>query len=197
MTVDLRASVLLAAQRALWDLVTPNLRGVAVLVTPSRVVARFVFEDNPSELDEENVSEAETELMADVPFGVEVMAVAEASPPPRQRVLRPGEEWVYLRQERGLPPRHPTPLPATSVTCCRVCGYESAHPPWGATGGDPSWDVCPCCGVEHGYEDVSPETARRYRRRWVGAGTPWSDPRTPHDGLDLDERGAHVPKEFR
>jgi len=99
--MDFRVSVLLAAQRALWDLVTPNLRGVAVLIAPSRVQARFLFENEPSELDHENVSEAETELMADLPIGVDVVAVAEAIPQARPRELNAGEEWLYLRQERA------------------------------------------------------------------------------------------------
>lgn len=99
--MDLRVSVLLAAQRALWDLVTPNLRGVALLITPVRVEARFIFEGEVSDVDEENVSEAETELMADVPPEVEVVALAEAVSPTSPRALMPGEEWLYLRQERA------------------------------------------------------------------------------------------------
>ncbi|MDE0547415.1 hypothetical protein [Microbacterium sp. C7(2022)] len=75
---------------------------------------------------------------------------------------------------------------------CRVCGYEPADAPWGADGTEPSWEICPCCGVEFGYEDASAAGVRKYRERWVAAGAPWSDPTTPLDDLELNERLARI-----
>lgn len=46
MATDLRVSVLLSVQRALWDLVTPNIRGVAVVVDHPDVVVRFLWRRN-------------------------------------------------------------------------------------------------------------------------------------------------------
>jgi hypothetical protein len=75
---------------------------------------------------------------------------------------------------------------------CRVCGFEPPSPPWGPTGTDPSWELCPCCGVEHGYEDASEAGVLRYRSRWLELGAPWSDPSVPEDSLTVDARLARV-----
>ncbi|GAA5001091.1 hypothetical protein [Actinopolymorpha pittospori] len=97
--MDFRVSVLLSVQRGLWDIVTPNLRGVAVLARYPDVVVRFLFEDDPGEEDRENVSEAETYVMADFLDEVSVAAQAEWVPASLPRELKSGEEWVYLRKE--------------------------------------------------------------------------------------------------
>jgi hypothetical protein len=47
-----------------------------------------------------------------------------------------------------------------------------------------------------GYEDASPEAARRYRDEWLSRGAPWNDASTPHDGLTTEERLTHVPPGF-
>lgn len=99
MVMDFRVSVLLSVQRALWDLVTPNIRAVAVLARYPDVVVRFLFDAEPTEEDQENVSEVETLVIADFLDDVVVAAHAECVPTSVSRVLRPGEEWVYLRKE--------------------------------------------------------------------------------------------------
>lgn len=97
--MDLRVSLLLSIQRALWDVVTPDLRGVALRVSPFARV-RFIFDAEPDDQDLENVSEAETGILADFGEDVHVSAVAVCVAPPQPRLLEQGEEWVYLRQER-------------------------------------------------------------------------------------------------
>jgi hypothetical protein len=50
---------------------------------------------------------------------------------------------------------------------CLVCGldYEGLDdPPWGASGVDPSYSHCLCCGVEFGYGDASVNGIRRWPR---------------------------------
>ena len=79
---------------------------------------------------------------------------------------------------------------------CRVCGYRWPTPPWGDDGESPDFDICPCCQVEAGYEDASPEGARRYRDEWLARGAPWNDESTPHDGLSTEDRLTHVPPGF-
>lgn len=83
-----------------------------------------------------------------------------------------------------------------SANNCRVCGYRWPTPPWGDDGESPDFDICPCCEVEAGYEDASPEGARRYRAEWLANGAPWADESTPHDGLTTEERLTHVPPGF-
>lgn len=37
---------------------------------------------------------------------------------------------------------------------CHVCGYPLGdYNPWGDDGKTPTYDICPCCGVEWGNED--------------------------------------------
>lgn len=79
---------------------------------------------------------------------------------------------------------------------CRVCGYKSADPPWGADGKTPLYDFCTCCGVEHGYQDSSPNGARNYRAEWISAGTKWEEPDAKPEGWDLAEQLRHIPPDF-
>lgn len=103
--MEFRTSVLLSLQRALWDVVTPNLRGVAVRADHPRITARFLFEGEPSEDDRENVSLAETSTIADFSKEVEIEFTPVQVPVAEPRDLHPGEHWVYLRKEAPLPIR--------------------------------------------------------------------------------------------
>lgn len=95
-----RVSLLLSMQRALWEQVTPNLRGVAVVLrshgTSQRAEARFLYEGVVGDTERECTSLAETHCIADMAADVSVAfsVVEQASVD-----LLPGEEWVYLRHE--------------------------------------------------------------------------------------------------
>lgn len=74
---------------------------------------------------------------------------------------------------------------------CRVCGYDPGDPPWGDNGLDPSFEICSCCGVEWGYQDMKLEGVLKYRERWLGAGARWAYPKDD-DGLSTEVRLARV-----
>jgi hypothetical protein len=97
-TSAFRIEVLLSVQRALWDMVTPSLRGVAVKPAGPLIEARLIYE---SVTEEERMIAAEVEayVVADFtpPVDVSFDAVAVSISAPRE--LEPGEEWVYLRRE--------------------------------------------------------------------------------------------------
>lgn len=99
MMTSLRTQVLLSLQRAFWDLVTPNLRGTAVRILDHDVSVRLIFENDPTEDDLENMSEAETYAIADFTDEVTVSFKADWIPASESRELLAGEEWVYLRKE--------------------------------------------------------------------------------------------------
>ena len=80
---------------------------------------------------------------------------------------------------------------------CRVCGCRNPDPPWGADGKCPTYTSCPCCGVEFGYQDSSPESARWFRERWLTAGASWGAPDFRPPGWDVSEQLRHVPEEYR
>ena len=84
----------------------------------------------------------------------------------------------------------------TGSAHCRVCGYEPVEPPWGLDGRTPSFDYCPCCGVEWGYQDSSPVGTERFRSAWLEVGGPWRDASEPHDGLTLAERLRRIGVEW-
>lgn len=71
---------------------------------------------------------------------------------------------------------------------CRVCGYFSEDPPWGLDGRCPTYEYCPCCGVEWGYQDSLPTSADRFRAEWLRHGGLWTDRAIRVDGLTTNER---------
>lgn len=80
---------------------------------------------------------------------------------------------------------------------CRVCGYRSEVPPWGGDGRTPLYDFCPCCGVEHGYQDSTRIGARKYRDRWIAAGAEWEDHGSKPEGWLISEQLAAVSSDFQ
>ncbi|WP_077489822.1 hypothetical protein [Sinomonas mesophila] len=94
--------MLLSFQRALWDMVTPPLRGVAIRLTEPLIEARFIYEHQPTEDEIQIVAEVETYVIADFtpPTIASFKAVGASLLAPRE--LMTGEEWVYLRHEAGI-----------------------------------------------------------------------------------------------
>jgi len=79
---------------------------------------------------------------------------------------------------------------------CRVCGYELLEPPWGEDSRSPTWDFCPCCGTEFGYQDCTPMSARRMRENWISSGMKWSEPAKKPANWDFDRQRANIPDGF-
>ena len=59
---------------------------------------------------------------------------------------------------------------------CKVCGYELGFAPWGENNNSPSFEICPCCGAEFGYDDYTTESIKTYRSNWIKSGAKWFDP---------------------
>jgi hypothetical protein len=57
---------------------------------------------------------------------------------------------------------------------CPVCGWpELPKPPRHASGGA-SFELCPCCGFEFGYDDDAQGlTYAQARARWIADGMTW------------------------
>ncbi|WP_370246879.1 hypothetical protein [Nocardioides sp.] len=101
MTTDpaaFRTEVLLSLQRALWDLVTPELRAVAVRPSYPLIEARLLYEAVGDE-ERQLAVEVESYVVADFLPPVDVRFTAVDIPPSAQRELEAGEEWVYRRRE--------------------------------------------------------------------------------------------------
>jgi hypothetical protein len=83
----------------------------------------------------------------------------------RARRRRP--EAAGRRSERA-------PRPSRVERMCRACGWELDRPGW--VDSAPTNAICDCCAAEAGVDDLTPEQARRYRRRWIEHGAEWFDP---------------------
>jgi hypothetical protein len=88
-------------QRALWEQVTPDLRGVSIefagdLDHGAHVAARFLYEGDVGPVQRECVSLAESYFLADFlpDMSTEFVPVDHAA-----RDLRGTEVWVFLRWE--------------------------------------------------------------------------------------------------
>ncbi|RJL35657.1 hypothetical protein D5H75_02395 [Bailinhaonella thermotolerans] len=79
---------------------------------------------------------------------------------------------------------------------CRVCGLIQDSAPWGLDGRSPSFDICPCCGVEFGYEDATLVSILVFRQKWLEDGAPWWDSELKPGGWDLALQLESVPPEY-
>lgn len=50
---------------------------------------------------------------------------------------------------------------------CRICGFANKEYPWGNDGKEPSYQICPCCGVQFGVYDITPEEILNKRNEWI------------------------------
>ena len=80
---------------------------------------------------------------------------------------------------------------------CRVCGLRLGEAPWGENGRSPTFEYCPCCGVEFGYGDATPAAAQRWREKWLSGGAGWQDPIRQPDNWSCREQLSFVPLAFR
>ena len=47
------------------------------------------------------------------------------------------------------------------------------EPPWGYDNKTPNQQICHCCGVTFGYEDLSIESVIKFREEWLKNGAKW------------------------
>ncbi len=94
-----RVDVLLSMQRALWEIPTPELRGVVVGERAGAVAADFLYDGGVTDDQRELVSLAETYFLADCLPEVVVRFTAISCPVPERLDVRGLDAWVYLRWE--------------------------------------------------------------------------------------------------
>lgn len=80
---------------------------------------------------------------------------------------------------------------------CRVCGSEQLEPPWGEDVQTPNYDICDCCGVEFGYEDMSMESIKDYRQKWVKNGANWFRKKNKPEDWSLENQFQNIPEQYR
>lgn len=76
---------------------------------------------------------------------------------------------------------------------CHVCGYpELSDPPWGDDGKSSSFDICPCCGVEYGYEDAREAAMLKFRQQWIASGGKWFNERLKPRDWDMKKQLLNI-----
>jgi hypothetical protein len=81
-------------------------------------------------------------------------------------------------------------------TRCHVCGFDVGEPPWGETGRDPTFLICPCCGCAFGYEDRLASGVVRHRQRWSDAGFKWFRDDARPAGWSAEPQIRQLPREL-
>lgn len=61
---------------------------------------------------------------------------------------------------------------------CPVCGYPALDEPAYDSFGCASYNICPSCGTEFGYDDTTKKHAD-LRRKWIDSGMNWWSKNTP------------------
>ena len=64
---------------------------------------------------------------------------------------------------------------------CPVCGFPGLEEGAYTEFGESSFEICPCCGIEFGYQDAR-RSHEQLRTEWISAGMAWRFPeRRPGD----------------
>jgi hypothetical protein len=82
------------------------------------------------------------------------------------------------------------------INNCFSCGYQPSFLPWGEDGKSPSMEICPCCGVQFGNEDMTLKSLNAYRSKWISKGAKWFSKEDMPEAWDIEAQMKHIPEEF-
>jgi hypothetical protein len=73
---------------------------------------------------------------------------------------------------------------------------DSIKPPYSRHFGNPSYEVCACCGFEFGNDDdpgtAPPVTFKEYLNEWINDGKEWFDDSRKPENWHLEEQLKHA-----
>lgn len=76
---------------------------------------------------------------------------------------------------------------------CPVCGYDKLSEEPYDDGENPSYEICPCCGFEFGFDDQSRKlTYEEYRNQWIAEGMQWFNPSKKPDNWDYKKQFNNI-----
>lgn len=95
---EIRTKVLLSIQRALWGMIYPSIRAIAVgFEGTKKLKVVYYLDREPNEDDYDNISDVTGEVCADVDFTeVEEKCIFTLEPISQLDNL---ESWIYIRKE--------------------------------------------------------------------------------------------------
>lgn len=78
---------------------------------------------------------------------------------------------------------------------CPVCGFSGLkNEPYEGT--VPSYEICPCCGFEFGFDDYSEGwTHEQYRDKWIQSGMIWFDPKLKPTDWNSEQQLKNIKNE--
>jgi len=72
---------------------------------------------------------------------------------------------------------------------CPVCSFDQLNEPPFNKNNEPSYEICPCCGFEFGFNgDNNQHTYNEYRKQWVKDGAVWFMPQQRPAGWKLEKQ---------
>lgn len=81
----------------------------------------------------------------------------------------------------------------TNSYYCPICGLPLGDfAPWGKDDKTPTYDICPCCGVEWGNEDYTLESRTEYRNKWLADGAKWFEPSKKPVNWNVEEQLKNI-----
>lgn len=80
---------------------------------------------------------------------------------------------------------------------CRICGLYIEEEPWGKDGKCPTYEICPCCGVEFGNEDYTIKSAIEYRNQWVENGYKWFNVKEKPENWNVENQMLDIPNKYK
>ena len=88
---------------------------------------------------------------------------------------------------------HMSPAEETSFQC-PVCGYGALKEAPYDSSGSGSFEICPCCGFEFGYDDQSEGKSHAdYRKDWLAKGAEWFMPQYKPKRWNLERQLSMLP----
>ncbi len=98
---EIRVRVLLSMQRALWGMIYPSIRAIAVgFEGLEKLKIIYYLDREPVDDDYENISEVTSEVCADIEFKeVEELCIYTQEPTSKLDNLT---SWVYIRKEPSV-----------------------------------------------------------------------------------------------
>jgi len=61
----------------------------------------------------------------------------------------------------------------------------------------PTYAICSCCGVEFGYGDMTVQSAKKFREKWIREGMKWSISEHMPENWSWEEQKKSIPDAFR
>ncbi|MDF9825351.1 hypothetical protein M2475_001806 [Breznakia sp. PF5-3] len=72
---------------------------------------------------------------------------------------------------------------------CLVCGYLGLYEKPYDKNGCASYEICPCCGFQFGFDDKDQgKTFESYRIKWISDGAQWSNKKKQPRNWSLEEQ---------